>query len=240
MPQEFEGDLAGAVFWGADMKGATFRDVDLTGTKISHAWVVDVEIDALVENLVVNGVDVTAFVNERDPWYPLRAMLRPATPADMKATWAEIEATWAVTNGIAAALGEAALHESVNGEFTFVESMRHLVFATDKWFTSPILGEPIHPIGLPNRGSLDFPFPGLDLAATPTVAEAMAVRDDRIARVREFIETVSADDFDRAIDILENGPHPLIECLYTVFEEEFWHHRYVRRDLALLEAAHAG
>ena len=30
MPQEFEGDLAGAVFWGADMKGATFRDVDLT------------------------------------------------------------------------------------------------------------------------------------------------------------------------------------------------------------------
>lgn len=240
MPQEFEGDLAEAVFWGADMRGATFRDVDLTGTKISHAWVVDVEIDALVQNLVVNGVDVTAFVNERDPWYPLRGMLRPASPADMKATWVEIEATWAVTVGIATALGEPALHESVNDEFTFVESMRHLIFATDKWFTAPILEEPIHPIGLPNRGSLDFPFPGLQLHLKPTLAETMAVRADRMARVREFIETVSADDFDRSIDVLENGPHPLLECLYTVFEEEFWHHRYVHRDLAILAAAHAG
>ena len=240
MPQEFEGDLAGAVFWGADMKGATFRDVDLTGTKISHAWLVDVEIDALVGNLVINGVDVTEFVNERDPWYPLRAMLRPATPADMRTTWAAIEAAWALTTDMAMALPEASLYESENGEFTFVESMRHLVFATDKWFTAPILGEPLHPIGLPNRGSLDYPFPGLQLHLAPTLHETMAVRDDRVARVRDFTESVSADAFGRSIDVLENGPHPLIECLYTVFEEEFWHNRYVRRDLAILEAANAG
>lgn len=31
MPQEFEGDLTGAVFWGADLSGARFRDVDLNG-----------------------------------------------------------------------------------------------------------------------------------------------------------------------------------------------------------------
>ena len=48
MPEEFEGDLAGAEFWGADLSGATFRDVNLTGARISHAWVVDVEIDAVV------------------------------------------------------------------------------------------------------------------------------------------------------------------------------------------------
>ena len=82
MPEEFEGDLAGAVFWGADLHGATFRDVDLTGARISHAWFVDVEIDALVDQLVVNGVDVTAYVNERDAWYPLRAMIRPSDPED--------------------------------------------------------------------------------------------------------------------------------------------------------------
>ena len=45
-PQEFEGDLAGAVFWGADLRGARFRDVDLTGARITHAWFVDVDIDA--------------------------------------------------------------------------------------------------------------------------------------------------------------------------------------------------
>ena len=89
---------------------------------------------------------------------------------DMRATWVAIEAAWADTTNQALALPEAALHESVNGEFTFVESLRHVVFATDKWFTAPILGEPLHPMGLPNRGSLDFPFPGLDLTSTPTVS----------------------------------------------------------------------
>ena len=79
MPEEFEGDLAGAVFWGADLSGARFRDVNLTDAKISHAWLVNVDIDALVDTVVINGVDVTAYVNERDPWYPLRAMLRPST-----------------------------------------------------------------------------------------------------------------------------------------------------------------
>lgn len=48
--------------WGADLHGATFRDVDLTGTWISHALVVDVEIDAIVDRVVINGVDVTDFV----------------------------------------------------------------------------------------------------------------------------------------------------------------------------------
>ena len=95
MTEEFEGDLAGAVFWGADLRGARFRDVDLTGATISHAWFVDVDIDALVDNVVINGVDVTAYVNERDPWYPLRAMLRPTTPEDMRTTWAALEAEWA-------------------------------------------------------------------------------------------------------------------------------------------------
>jgi len=36
---------------------------------------------------------------------------------------------------------------------------------------------------------------------------------------------------------LENGTNPLLECIYTVFEEEFWHNRYARRDLAELSAA---
>ena len=69
MPEEFEGDLAGAVFWGADLSGAQFRDVNLTGASISHAWLVNVDVDALVDTVVINGVDVTAYVNERDPWY---------------------------------------------------------------------------------------------------------------------------------------------------------------------------
>ena len=202
MPEEFEGDLAGAVFWGADLTGARFRDVNLTDAKISHAWLVNVDIDALVDKVVINGVDVTAYVNEGDPWYPLRAILRPSNPHAMRATWEAVEAEWAKTVTRAKALPDGALDESVNGEFSFVQTLRHLVFAVDKWFTAPILGEPFHPIGLPNTGSLDFAWPGLDYELTPSVTDALSVRADRATRIRDYLASVATADFTRPIEVL--------------------------------------
>ena len=237
MPGEFEGDLAGAVFWGADLSGARFRDVNLTDVKISQAWLVNVHIDALVDMVVINGVDVTAFVNERDSWYPLRAMLRPSNPEGMRATWALLEGEWAKTIIRAHALPDDQLHVSVNDEWTFVQTLRHLVFSMDKWFTAPILGQRFHPIGLPNSGSVDFAWPGLGYDLSPSVSEALAVRVERATRFRDYLARVATADFARPIDVLENGTNPLRECIYTVFEEEFWHNRYAQRDLAQLEAA---
>ena len=234
MAEEFEGDLAGAVFWGADLKGAHFRDVDLTGIRISHAWFVDVEVDAQIDRVVINGVDVTDYVNERDPWHPLRAMIRPTEPEGMRAAWSALEEAWAATVAQAQALPEAALSESVDGEWSFVQTVRHLVMAIDKWFTAPILGEAFHPFGLPNTGSMDFPFPGIDTTSTPTLAEAMAVHADRAERVRGYVATVSSSDLERTVEVLENGPNSVQECLHTVFEETFWHNRYARRDLTIL------
>jgi hypothetical protein len=236
MPEEFEGDLAGAVFWGANLSGARFRDVDLTDAEISHASLVNVVIDALIDSVVINGVDVTAYVNERDPWYPLRAMLRPSSPDGMRATWAALEEEWAKTMARARALPEGRLHESVDDEWSFVQTLRHLVFAMDKWFTAPILGEGFHPIGLPNTGSVDFPWPHLDYDLAPSASEVLSVRAARSTRLRDYLATVATADFTRTVDVLENGANPLQECIYTVFEEEFWHNRYAQRDLALLEA----
>src|SRR3954469_3334821 len=175
MPEEFEGDLAGAVFWGADLSRARFRDVNLTGAKISHSWLVDVDIDSVVDSVVINGVDVTAYVNERDPWYPLRSMLQPSTPEAMREAWAALEAEWAKTIAQAQALPEDQLNESVNEEWSFVQTLRHVVFAMDKWFTAPVLGEPFDPMGMPNSGSVDFPWPGLDYSLQPPAASALAV-----------------------------------------------------------------
>jgi hypothetical protein len=237
MPEEFEGDLAGAVFWGADLSGALFRDVNLTNVRITHAWLVNVDVDALVDTVVINGVDVTAYVNERDPWYPLRAMLRASTSEAMRETWAALEGEWATTLTRAHDLADNQVHESVNGEWSFVQTIRHLVMAMDKWFTVPILGGTFHPIGLPNTGSVDFPWPGLDDSSTPSLAEALEVRADRATRFRDYLATVEPAELDREVDVLENGPHPVRECIYTVFEEEFWHNRYARRDLAQLKAA---
>ena len=109
-------------------------------------------------------------------------MLRPTEPEGMRAAWAALEDEWATTINRARALPDALLHESVGGEWSFVETLRHLVFAMDKWFTAPILAEPFHPIGMPNSGSVDFPWPGLEYDLTPSVADALAVRADRATR----------------------------------------------------------
>src|SRR5262245_59583695 len=231
MPEEFEGDLTDAVFWGADMSRARFRDVNLTGARISHAFLVDVGIDAFVDRLVVNGVDVTDYVNERDRWYPVRAMIRASDPDGLRAAWAELEMVWTPTIARARALGEEKAQESVNEEFSFVQTVRHLVMAMDKWFTMPILGEGFHPMGIPNTGSLEFPWPGLDYSLKPTLAEALAVRADRAATFRAYLADVDGADFPREVEVLENGTVTVLDCIWTVLEEEFWHHRYAVRDL---------
>jgi len=236
MSQEFEGDLAGAVFWGADLTGARFRDVNLTGASISHAWLVNVDIDALVDRVVINGVDVTSYVNERDPWYPLRALIRPTDVDGMRAAWDALDAGWAAAFELAASLPEGSADRSVNGEFSLVQTLRHLVFAMDKWCTVPVLGGTFHPIGLPNTGSLEFGFPGLDLEATPSYEEMRTVRAALAAAFRALITDITPTDLTRVVDVAENGPHDLLPCIHTVLEEEFWHLRYATRDLEIIAA----
>jgi len=235
MPEEFGGDLAGAEFWGADLHGALFRDVDLSGVTITHARVVDVEIDGYAERLVVNGVDVTDFVNEHDPWYPLRTVLQPPDPDGARASWALLTEAWAATVERARQLPATALHESVGGEWSFVETLRHLVLATDKWFGAPILGSGFHGVGLAHRSAQTFDFPGVDAGADPTLDEVLAVRAEQGAALADYLTTLTDAELTRTVDVLENGPHAVADCLFTVFEEEFWHLRYATRDLTVLE-----
>jgi hypothetical protein len=235
MAEEFEfREMRDAVFWGVDLRGARFRDVDLSGARISHARVVDVDIDALVDRLVVNGVDVTGYVNERDPWHAVRAALLRTDPEGMRDGWRAVEAAWAQADDRARQLTEAQRHESVRGEWSYVHTLRHLVFATDKWFTVPIAGGAFHPIGLPNTGSRDFGWPGLDLDADPTFDEALAVRAARAAGFGAYLDAVTPEVLSRVVEVLENGPNPVQDCLLCVLEEEFQHLRYALRDLDAL------
>lgn len=237
MAESFEfRDLAGSEFWGVDLRGAQFRDVDLTDVSMEAVRLVNVEIDGFVDRVVINGVDVTDHVNEHDPSYPLRALVRPADADGARAAWVALDEVWAATVARARALDEPTLHASVDGEWSFVQTVRHLVFAIDKWFTAPVLAEGFDPIGLPNTGSVDFPWPGLDPEAAPTSTEALAVHADRWARVRAYVDRVTPAELTGTVEVLENGPNPVLECLATVFEEEFAHHRYAVRDLDRLEA----
>ncbi len=57
-------ELAGAEFWSVDLSGATFEDVNLSAVSIARARLRNVTVDGPIENLRVNGIDVTAYVNE--------------------------------------------------------------------------------------------------------------------------------------------------------------------------------
>jgi hypothetical protein len=233
--EEFEfRDLSGAVFWGVNLEGATFRDVDLTGARFSHARLADVVIDAEIDRLVVNGVDVTAYVNERDEWFALRSQIRPADTADMREGWQAISDAWVAAIERAHGLGDGQCHASVDGEWSFVQTLRHLVFATDKWFTAPVLGGTFHPIGVPNSGSADFDWPGIDATIAPTFDEAVAVWQGRSRNLREYIDDVEPEALAATVDVLENGSTAVGECIGVVFEEHFQHLRYALRDLGRL------
>jgi len=57
-----------------------------------------------------------------------------------------------------------------------------------------------------------------------------------VARFADYLSSVTIDDLSITVEVLENGPHSVKDCIHTVFEEEFWHNRYARRDLELLRS----
>ena len=55
-------DLAGSRFQEVDLAGTRFRNVDLTGAVIRGALLVNVDIDGLIQDVRINGVDVVPLV----------------------------------------------------------------------------------------------------------------------------------------------------------------------------------
>ena len=238
MVEHRDTDLTGSHFRNIDLSGSRLRSAFLRDVVFTDAWIEDVRIEGHIASLVVNGVDVTDFVEaELDRRHPERLGLRPEDVDGVRRAWSDAIARSDEAVTRARRLPPDLLDARVDDEYSFVQTLRHLVFAMDKWFTAPVLGEPFHPIGMPNTGSVDQPWEGLDGQVSPSVSEALAVRAARATRLRDFCRSVAQEDFTRSIDVLENGAHPLQECIYTVFEEEFWHNRYARRDLERLEAA---
>jgi DinB superfamily/Pentapeptide repeats (8 copies) len=237
----------GARFMVADLSGARFVDCDLSGTKIVDSYLVDVDVSGYVSNFVINGVDVAPFVSaELDRRHPERVQLRQIrTAADFRAMWDTVERLWAYTTAHAEQLPEAALHKRVDGEWSFVETLRHLVYITDSWASRTILDEPapFHSLSLPQTAyaPADAAALGMDLDARPSFAEVMTVRADRMRLVRRIVDGLTDTELGR---ICTRSPapgypeeeRPVGECLGVVMEEECEHHRFATRDLATLQA----
>jgi DinB superfamily/Pentapeptide repeats (8 copies) len=237
----------GARFEGADFTGATFRDCDLRGVKIVDAWLVDVNISGLIGNLVVNDVDVTAFVEaELDRRHPERAKVRQMQTADdYRATWDTLERLWSDTVERARRLPEPARYERVDDEWSFVETLRHLVFATDAWASRTILDDPMpyHRLGYTHSSypPADAADLGIELDARPSFDEVMEARADRTAVVRGIVDGLTDEELER---VCHRAPAPgypeeprtVGRCLSVVMREECEHRRYAVRDLTFLES----
>ncbi|WP_344886434.1 DinB family protein [Nonomuraea antimicrobica] len=241
----------GASFTSATFATAKFRDCDMRQVKIVDSLLVDVNVSGEIRNFLVNDVDVTPFVEaELDRRHPERVQLRAMRSADdFRAMWDTLERLWTETIARAEKLPEAARHERVDGEWSFVETLRHLVFATDAWASRTILDEPtpFHRLGLTHTGypAADAAALGLDLGARPSYAAVMEARADRMALVRGIVGSLTDTGLARTCTRAPAPGYPeepgsVGGCLRVVMDEECEHRRYVVRDLAVLEARRPG
>jgi uncharacterized damage-inducible protein DinB len=240
-------DLAGAELRAVDLSGAVFRGVDLTGVVMRGVELVNADIYGEIVNLTVNGVDIGPLVEaELDRRYPGRAMMRPADPAGFGQAWDILERLWGQTIARARRLPPELLHESADGEWSFTETLRHLVFATDAWIRRAILGDPApwDPLDLPWDEMPDTPGVPRDRQARPALEVVLELRRDRMATVRQVIEGLTDAALDGHTEPVR-GPgwpqprsYPVRECLLCILNEEWEHRLYAERDLAVLEASH--
>lgn len=237
MTREFiDEDLRGARFVRTLLGGAVLRGVDVAGVEIESPWLLEEG-----GSLLVNGVDVVPFVDaELDLRFPGRSLRRATDPEGLRAAWAAVQETWARTLERASDLPPELLDASVDGEWSFAQTLRHLVMATDVWLRGAVLGveRPYHPLGQPHA---EYATDGYDTSVftpgTPPFADVLEARADRVDQVTAFLSTVTPEL------LTEPRPSPwapgqhdsVLGCIRTILEEEWEHHRYAVRDLDALQ-----
>ena len=182
--------LGGSRFDNVHLGDTHFQNVWLGGARLSGVGLVDVDISGEIENLRINGVDVGPLVEaELNRRHPDRAKMRPHDADGFREAWDILERLWAETVERARGMAPELLHERVDGEWSFIETLRHLVFATDAWVNRALLGEPSpwDPLDLPHDEMADAPGVPRDRAARPSLDEVLALRADRMATVRRVI-----------------------------------------------------
>lgn len=228
-------NLADAQFIGANLCGITMRGVDL-----GH-----IDISGEIVDLKINGVDVAPLVEaELDRQYPDRVKMRPTEPAGFREARDILERLWADTVDRARRLPSDWLHVSVNGEWSFIETLRHLVFATDAWIRRAILGDPNpwDPLDLPFDELTDGPGVPRDRDARPSLEVVLALREDRMATMRKVVDELTDEQLDSRTEPVDGPGWPptqsysVRECLLCILNEEWQHRIYAERDLGILEA----
>ncbi|MEU1587702.1 DinB family protein [Micromonospora sp. NPDC005710] len=223
-------DLRGARFDRSTLAGAVMRGVDVDGLDIDAPWLAE-------GTLLVNGVDVAPLVEaELNRRFPGRDLRHAKNPDDLRVAWAALERAWAAAVERAVSMSERAVDVSIDGEWSFAQTLRHLAFAADTWLGRAIrqLPQPFHPFGQPHA---EYETDGFDMSIfaveQPTFAATLQLRAERQAMVRGFLATVTPDL------LAETRPSAwwpekqvtVLHCLHVIFDEEWQHLRFALRDL---------
>jgi hypothetical protein len=165
--------------------------------------------------------------------------MRPTDAAGFRAAWDIVERLWAGTVERARGFAPEQLHESVGGEWSFIETLRHLVFATDAWVRRGMLGDPTpwDPLDLPWDEMPDTPGIPRDREARPSLDTVLDLRRDRMATVRAIVDGLT-DEALAGDTVPVDGPgwppprsFPVRDVLLTILNEEWEHRLYAERDL---------
>jgi hypothetical protein len=237
------------------------RNVNLHGARFTESVLEDVDIWAWgpdltppLEGLRINGIDIAPLVEaELDRRHPERKHLQGiGTLEDLRTAWPHVEAMWVPTIGWARTLSPDLLGERVNDEFSFLETLRHLVFATDAWVRRVVRREdpPFRALALAypheagtwsSEGIVPWSTVGIDVHADPTLDEVLAAREENFAMIRATIAALDEEGFQSTSEPLQtpgypagNEWRPVGRCLRTIVNEEWWHHQYATRDLAIV------
>jgi DinB superfamily len=225
-------------FTGAQIRGSLFNRSRMRGVEL-----VNVDIYGELQNVVVNGVDIAPLVDaELNRRMPERAKMRPDDPDGFREAWAILERLWEGTVARARTFPEAALHRSVDDEWSFIQTLRHLDFASAAWAGRMILGNasPWHELDLPWDEAPGWDGIPWDREVRPSLDEVLAVRHEHQAMVRHVMQSLTNDQLASEVTRTEPGwpqleAFPLKECLRIVLNEEWEHRLFAERDLTSLE-----
>jgi len=228
-----------------ELTGVHLHGVELEGARLTDANFRNAQISGEIDGLRINDVEVDLLVqSELDRRFPERLFLRSADLADLRQGWLLLEGFWSATTERASRLPVGLQVRRVDGEWSFVETLRHLIFATDCWLSRGVelVSRPYHSWGIPWEG-VDPAWAeglGVDVAASPDLAAVLPVRSQRQQLVRSTLEQLTEGDLADVRSAPDepghpNGEHTVLQCLHVLMNEEWQHHRYATRDLDALE-----
>jgi len=134
-------DLSGRRLEQVNLSRTRVHGAFLSDTKVTGAWVHSLDLSGNIQSLVVNGVEVAGYVQtELERRHPELGYLDSKDVPGLQRAWAKVQEIAAATLDTARRLPPAVLDEAVDGEDSYLQTLRHLVFATDRWVTGPVLG----------------------------------------------------------------------------------------------------